>query len=87
MTDTNKTEQEMRSRLSDLTVKLGAWISVKDKLPEEDGTLCVVFDPDNETISVWGARWNKEYGNFESMGGWFEADEVTHWMPLPKAPN
>ena len=26
-------------------------------------------------------------GNWLSEGGWFQPDEVTHWMPLPPLPS
>ena len=54
------------------------------------------------TIGVWnpeGDSWTDEYGGYEgdicqltvtgswsSSGGWFQPNEVTHWMPLPEPP-
>lgn len=53
-------------------------------------------------IGVWnpeGDSWTDEHGNFggeictltvtgtwSSGGGWFQPNEVTHWMPLPSPP-
>lgn len=63
-----------------------AWLDCRKELPSEDGMLVVVFDPTN-TPMVWPARWSAEYENFESDGGWFDVDEITYWMPLPKSPK
>jgi len=62
------------------------WIDIKDGYPEEDGMLVVVFDPYNHPL-VWPARWDARNKAFDSNGGWFEKDEVTHWMPLPPPPK
>ena len=63
------------------------WISVEEKLPE-DGQI-VLFHQKN------GFIYCAEYfaGNSIMSTGWFidndcwEAEEVTHWMPLPKSPK
>ena len=67
------------------------WISVKDRLPDKDGTYLIRFA--NKSIC------NAEYENkFESFGYWLaimwdeNADwypyvDVTHWMPLPEPPK
>jgi hypothetical protein len=62
------------------------WISTADSIPNEDGVLLVVFDPSN-LPTIWPAVWNRENSCFDSHGGWFERNEVTHWMPLPVAPS
>ena len=56
------------------------WISVKDRLPEEDG-LYTVYCKDGSMAHAW----------FEDK--WFidhcecGAGYVTHWMPLPEPPE
>jgi hypothetical protein len=62
------------------------WIDVKDGYPTKDGMLVVVFDPQNHP-TVWPAKWDAKNRTFDSNGGWFERDEVTHWMPLPPPPK
>ena len=54
------------------------WISVKDKLPEEDGSCLIVIQPDI------GKAWVKitDYCVDEKL-----APYVTHWMPLPDPPE
>lgn len=64
------------------------WISVKDRLPEDQGDVLVV--------AFWHERW-------QTIIGWFANNEkkwriltphgerepggVTHWMPLPQPPK
>jgi len=63
------------------------WISVEDRLPDENGPVLVVvngcveergfigFMPDKKT-PLWGrSRWADDW------------DYVTHWMPLPEPPK
>lgn len=63
------------------------WISVAERLPEVDRQLVVVHVPDAILADVWPARWDANYKNFVAGGGWFEQDEITHWMPLPEPPK
>lgn len=60
------------------------WIGVKDRLPE-DGQLVVIYDPENQP-TVWPSKYDKKNGVFLSCEGWFEQEEITHWMPLPLPP-
>lgn len=62
---------------------MAEWISVKDKLPEDDRNVLVYDDHD---IQFWVA-WHDECHN-----NWYtqEGDRVygvTHWMPLPQLPK
>jgi hypothetical protein len=63
---------------------IGSWISVKDRLPEEENACLAV---DNECRVVI-ARY-KSAGNY-SMG-WYSSmiffPPITHWMPMPEAPK
>ena len=79
---------EGQSRLNDglgLTVKLEAWISVKDRLPDSSTTvLCCckwdfVGDEDPPFIEIRTFATKK----FVDSKG----KKVTHWMPLPDTPN
>lgn len=67
----------------------GGWISVKDRLPEEDHDVLLKF-PSGMAV---GLRINGEW-NVASGGGWYtgvftdDGDELpTHWMPLPEPPK
>ncbi len=58
------------------------WISVKDRLPENDDRVLVYLDSersytkiDTDRIYYRGGQWVR-WGN-----------DVTHWMPLPTPPK
>lgn len=55
------------------------WISVKDRLPDVDGEYIVFRPPENTfgDIVIRTFRGGEFSGLFE----------VTHWMPLPPAPE
>ena len=72
-------------------VTVQEWISVKDRLPEEEGWYLVYTTPNREHKSINKAMFCKGYawGNFESYwrgagGHWAN---VTHWMPMPNPPK
>jgi uncharacterized protein DUF551 len=58
-----------------------AWIPVADRLPQKDAVVLMAVEVE-EGENVW-AGWHDDEG-------WFTMDgtevDVTHWMPLPKAP-
>lgn len=70
-----------------------AWISVKDRLPEESGTYLTV-DMDTEIPYMrtldYSAKWHGwnccNYLDDEKQAKAYEMN-VTHWMPLPDAPE
>lgn len=49
------------------------WISVKDRLPEDEETHVLVYR-ENGWIEIWPRRY-------------FHTFRVTHWMPLPEPPK
>ena len=84
---------DMGNRILNLNKKISRlkaktkWISVEDRLPEENGRylVCVairhlVFE-DLTMVVIMG--YNKTNG-FDVVSG---EETVTHWMPLPKAPK
>ena len=58
------------------------WISVNDRLPELDGDY-LVFDG---TDAFMIASFSKREGWILFVDFW-EASEISHWMPLPKPPT
>lgn len=62
------------------------WISVKDRLPK-DGMIVAVYAPNAFLYDVWPARWDSRHNCFSAGGGWFELEEVTHWMHLSEPPK
>ena len=72
-------------------VTVQEWISVKDRLPEEEGWYLVYTTPNREHKSINKAMFCKGYawGNFEPYwrgagGHWAN---VTHWMLMPDPPK
>jgi hypothetical protein len=69
------------------------WISVKDRLPEEDVAVLVYGQVLNDPPDVIGVRrrYNGDQDwkhTWESEDGFiYREDDVTHWMPLPEPPK
>lgn len=65
------------------------WIPVSERLPDE-GVLCIVFWV-NGVVNNHFEYYKPTHiqGYFDSVidGCVLELDEVTHWMPLPAAPE
>ena len=82
------TEQAYKNGYADGQPK---WISVKERLPDKDGTYLVRW----ENKSVSDAEYESLYGSFghwldfwlDKEAEWVEYDGITHWMPLPEAPK
>ena len=71
----------------------GKWISVKERLPEEDVAVLVYGQILNDPPDIIGVRrrynGDQEWKHtWESEDGFiYREDDVTHWMPLPEAPK
>ena len=78
------------------------WISVKDRLPQEDGSYLVTtncfgnrqginircFAKDGETVNKYDLAGQKYVWYFyDSEYGYVSTDSVTHWMQLPQPPK
>lgn len=66
------------------------WISVKDRLPDNEKTV-LIYDVRCRIIEI---AYRVSTGNKELGIVWFypenkgcTEDEVTHWMPLPEPPK
>ena len=62
------------------------WISVKDKLPSDDIGRVLAWVVEQNSLGKCGFVWNCSHsdGVFSDK---FETFQVTHWMPLPDAPQ
>jgi hypothetical protein len=61
-------------------VTVQEWISVKDRLPEEEGLYLVAVVNDHER------RYSKTAW-YHGHGNWFLHQKVTHWQNLPQPPK
>ena len=68
------------------------WISVKERLPEEEGWYWVFTTPDrgyksvNKSYFVKYNPWEKTFDpHWHGAGGTWT--NVNHWMPLPEPPK
>lgn len=95
--------ERIAGRLIESDVTVQKWISVDERLPEEDGTYLVtinyfgtyqnvtirLFAKDSKTIDD-ECKWSgqKNMWYFYDGGyGYVSTDYVTHWMPLPQPPK
>ena len=78
------------------------WISVKDRLPEEDGKYLVFEQSSGRTNTsiLWFAkdarkvdrydfkgRWKNAWYEYDSEWGHYTVNSVTHWQYLPQPPK
>ena len=83
-------------------VTVQEWISVKDRLPEKDGTYLVTtnsfgnrqsvklrwFAKDGENVDAYDLAGQKDvWYLYDIECGYVSIKTVTHWMPLPEMPK
>ena len=83
-------------------VTVQEWISVDDRLPENDGSYLVTinsfggrkyidvrwFAKDGESVDEYElAGQENVWYYYDSEWGYISIDSVTHWMPLPQLPK
>ena len=67
-------------------VTVQEWISVDDRLPENDQwALCFMKDKSFGTFRV--LQWNYIDWQWNDGDEWFDEKDVTHWMPIPEKPK
>lgn len=84
------------------TVAVPQWISVKERMPEKKDSYLVVKDLFGDKIETicgftknlrdvsfvdFDGNTNPGWYDYDSEYGYFEVNNVTHWMPLPEAPK
>ena len=89
----SNTSEEIADKLLENGVTVQEWISVNDRLPEESGLYitfgCTAvpvrwlhnFDKDMGKFGVW--RDYDTDGKKHPRYRFIEAEDITHWMPLP----
>lgn len=95
MTEKDLIIQDLRRENAKLRARVQEWISVDDRLPEESGLYitfgCTAvpvrllhnFDKDMGKFGVW---WDYDTdGKKHPRYRFIEAEDITHWMPLPSA--
>ncbi|HHT4841340.1 TPA: DUF551 domain-containing protein [Klebsiella aerogenes] len=68
-----------------ICAELAGWIPVSERLPEEGGRYWCYVEEQNslgKSHYQWNCSWNGEIWGGAMMHG-----RVTHWMPLPAAPQ
>ena len=74
------------------SLPVNRWISVKERLPEDNTIVLYVWRSENGNVSVFHG-WHSSIRGLGSV--WHQSgvgmqrpdDEVTHWMPLPEPPS
>ena len=98
-----KLKEEIADHLITNGVTVQEWISVKDRLPEEDGTYLTAlnhhfgahqgvsirkFAKDGETVDEYELAGQKYVWYFYDIEyGYVPTDSVTHWMTMPQPPK
>ena len=78
------------------------WISVSEKLPDQDGNYLVFqkyfygtcittlrFAKDGRKVDRYDfeREWKNVWYRYDSEWGHITIDNITHWMPLPEPPK
>ena len=78
------TMTDAKRLLADMpAVSVPQWISVKDRLPEDDNLRVLVASVELEHVTI--ARYLKRSNVWKTPSGFSES--FTHWMPLPEPPK
>ena len=94
--------EELADHLIAHGVTVQEWISVKDRLPEEDGKY-LVFEQSNGRSNTsilrfakdarkvdrydFKGRWKNAWYEYDSEWGHYTVNSVTHWQYLPQPPK
>ena len=102
MTEQDMIIQDLRRENAELRASAPKWISVEDRLPEEDGSYLVTTNSFGDRQSVklrWFAKDGENVDAYDLAGqkdvwylydiecGYVSIKTVTHWMPLPEPPK
>lgn len=82
-------ERRMHAEIEDLSEQIPRWISVKERLPEENVEVFVVaVGPSGKALFYATAMWRMTpIGRMEWEDENCVIHHPTHWMPLPAPPT
>ena len=82
----SNTSEEIADNLLENGVTVQGWISVKDRLPDQNIRVLVwMQDNEEEYTQIDTDRWSC---TMEQGYHWIRwGNRVTHWMPLPQPPK
>jgi len=69
-----------------MVVKI-TWISVKERTPNSNESICFVFNGKEILEDVHFDRSDNQWFIENSLGYYIEVPGITHWMPFPTAPK
>lgn len=80
--------KQCQSDRDEAAQKIGKWIPVSERLPTEEGEY-LICDMNYQPPLIYSSFCQIHEGttNFYSDTGERDPDRVTHWMPLPSAPQ
>ena len=81
----------LQKKIEKLRGRLPRWIPVEERLPEYGVRVLAtdMYEGDDYT-GIWTREEYKDDADgcwYDDHGWWHASDDVTHWMPLPKAPE
>lgn len=76
--------EKLRARVAELEAQVPKWVPVSERLPESTTVLCI---DKNANIHLAWHQPNRVGKPYQWDCDTYDADHVTHWMPLPAAPK
>ena len=80
------TSEEIADNLLENGVTVQEWISVDERLPEENGRYLTANKRCDDKIDVFDLWFNGGFWYIDEEDDVFDF-EVTHWMPMPEPPK
>ena len=84
--DTQQDVEYVADHLISSGVTVQEWISVKDRLPQENGRYLTANKRWDDKINVFDLWFNGGFWYVDGEDDVFDF-EVTHWMPMPNPPK